>query len=67
LPALYAGPGAVSTLQYGQETLGTKCKGAKNRNGFGDAIGLPGKNVGQEGNKHHAECFDAETGACADK
>ena len=63
LTALYAGPGAVSPLQDGEQTLGTKCKGTKNGNCFGDAVGLPGKDIGQEGNEHHAERFDAEAGA----
>ena len=63
LPTLYARPGDVSALQDGEQTLGTKCKGAKYGNGFGDAVRLPGKDVGKEGNEHHAKCFDAESRA----
>ena len=67
LTALNARPGAVSALQYGEKALGTKCKGAKNGNGFGNAVGLPGKEVGKERDKHHTKRFDAKTRTCADK
>ncbi len=63
MAALYAGPGAVSTLQDGKQALGTKCECTEYGNSFGDAVGLPGKDVGQEGNKHHAERLNAKTGA----
>ncbi len=63
MPTLYAGPGAVSALQDGEQTLGTKCECAEYGNCFGNAVGLPSKDVGQHSDEHHTECFDAETGA----